>query len=134
MATPNVFIATYPVGADIRDVLVTSTANLPTPPDFGPIIVDPSTIQVGYNVAPSPAQITAWQTAVAATTPSPTSPWRVELTLLTNALSAIQNNVTFLAIPSPTQAQALAQVQALTRQIDAIIRVFLGAYDSTSGT
>lgn len=38
------------------------------------------------------------------------------------ALNAIDNNDTFLAIPSPTNAQAVAQVQALTRQNSRIIR------------
>ena len=50
------------------------------------------------------------------------------------AQNAIANNVTFLGLSSPTNAQAVAQVQALTRQVDALIRVVLGLFDSTAGT
>lgn len=47
---------------------------------------------------------------------------------------ALSNNETYLAIPTPTQAQAIAQVAALTRQINAIIRLYAGILDSTDGT
>lgn len=59
--------------------------------------------------------------------------------LFQQAKTAVTNNQTFLAIGSPTTAQAVAQVQALTRQNDALIRVVRGllqgdptALDSTS--
>lgn len=38
------------------------------------------------------------------------------------ALTALATNTTYLAIVSPTQAQAVAQVAALTRQMDGVIR------------
>lgn len=41
------------------------------------------------------------------------------------AWNAISANQTFLAIASPTNAQAVAQVQALTRQMDALIKYVL---------
>lgn len=50
------------------------------------------------------------------------------------AQAALVNNVTFLAIGSPTQAQAITQVQALTRQVDALIRMVLNQFDATTGT
>lgn len=56
------------------------------------------------------------------------------LALYAKGQQAITNNETFLAIPSPTQAQAVTQVQALTRQIDAVIRVLLGVLTDTTGT
>ncbi len=54
--------------------------------------------------------------------------------LYPKGVQAIANNQTFLAIPSPTQVQAVAQVQALTRQVNALIRVALGLLDVTDGT
>jgi hypothetical protein len=46
-------------------------------------------------------------------------------TLVARAQTALNNNQTFLAIGSPTNAQAVAQVQALTRQMDAVIYYLL---------
>lgn len=51
-------------------------------------------------------------------------------TLRQRAQTALTNNQTFLAIASPTQAQAVTQVQALTRQVDGLIRFLLGAFDT----
>ena len=48
-------------------------------------------------------------------------------TLVTKAQNALAANQTFLGLGSPTQAQAVAQVQALTRQTDAIIIYLLHA-------
>ena len=50
---------------------------------------------------------------------------------LTNALTT---NATFLAIATPTTAQVTAQVQALTREVNALIRQAINALNSTSGT
>ena len=47
------------------------------------------------------------------------------VTLFQRANTALTTNATFLAIGSPTQAQTVTQVQALTRQIDGIIRLML---------
>ncbi len=46
-------------------------------------------------------------------------------TLRQNATTAVSNNTTFLGIASPTNAQAVAQVQALTTQMNQVIR-YLG--------
>lgn len=54
--------------------------------------------------------------------------------LLTKAANAIAANQTFQAIPSPTQAQGLAQIQALTLQVNALIRVVANQLSSQSGT
>lgn len=55
-------------------------------------------------------------------------------TLLNKARQAIDANNTFLAIGSPTNAQTLAQVQKLTRENTAVIKVMLGQVDDLSGT
>ena len=48
--------------------------------------------------------------------------------LLTKASNAIAANVTYLAIASPTNAQNLAQIRALTRQTNALMRLVAGMY------
>ncbi len=45
--------------------------------------------------------------------------------LMRQAWAAYQSNATFLALPAPTTAQALAQVAALTRQTQGIIRLLI---------
>jgi len=50
------------------------------------------------------------------------------------AANAIANNQTFLALSPPTAAQAAAQVAALTRQMNALLRTHFGLLDSTDGT
>jgi len=54
--------------------------------------------------------------------------------LRAKASQAFAINATFLALASPTNAQTLAQVKALTRETNAIIRLLLGALDTTDGT
>jgi len=48
------------------------------------------------------------------------------------AEQALQNNRDFLAIATPTQAQSLAQIRALTRQSNGVIRMLLGQLDGTN--
>lgn len=54
--------------------------------------------------------------------------------LQSKAQAAIAANVTFLGLASPTTPQAVAQVQLLTRECSALIRLLLGLLDSTTGT
>lgn len=55
-------------------------------------------------------------------------------TLQQRAVTAIDNNVTYLGITNPTQAQAVTQVAALTRQVDALIKLLLNQINDTTGT
>jgi len=55
-----------------------------------------------------------------------------EETLQQQAIQALQNNRDFLALPQPpTNAQVLAQIRALSRQNNGIIRQLLGFLDGT---
>lgn len=46
-------------------------------------------------------------------------------TLFRQAYTALANNQAFLDVETPTTAQAVAQVKALTRQVDALVKVAL---------
>lgn len=54
--------------------------------------------------------------------------------LLSKAEQALSTNATFLAIASPTNAQTLAQVKALTKQINALIKLAVNDLNSQDGT
>ena len=45
------------------------------------------------------------------------------------AIAALTSNRAFLALSSPTNAQAIAQTKALTRQTTGLIRLALGLLD-----
>lgn len=51
--------------------------------------------------------------------------------LVGQAEDALVGNRTFLALSSPTNAQTLAQVKALTRQMNAVIRLAVGDLTGT---
>lgn len=54
--------------------------------------------------------------------------------LKSKADTALTSNATYLALASPTTAQNTAQIKALTKQNNAIIRLLIEKLDSTSGT
>ena len=54
------------------------------------------------------------------------------LTIRSQAQTAMTGNTTYLALASPTAAQNTAQVKALTRQNNAMIRLLLGLLDGTN--
>lgn len=87
------------------------------------------------NVNPQPG--VGWTTPDKGVTwnpPSANSALGNQAILLQKAANALNNNLSYLAIPSPTQAQAVAQVTALTRQVDALIRLAADLLADTSGT
>ncbi len=55
-------------------------------------------------------------------------------TLTARAQAALAANATFQALAAPTAAQTLAQVQLLTKECNALIRLATRLFDSTSGT
>lgn len=54
--------------------------------------------------------------------------------LIAKSEQALSINKTFLALAAPTNAQALAQIQMLTRECDGLIRLLIGKLDLTEGT
>lgn len=55
------------------------------------------------------------------------------LTILKNAKTALGNNITYLGVTSPTNAQVVAQVKALTRQVNGLIRLTINQLDGNEG-
>lgn len=49
-------------------------------------------------------------------------------------LAAIAGNITYIGTASPTAAQTTVQVKALSRQMDALIKLTFGQTDTTDGT
>lgn len=52
-------------------------------------------------------------------------------TIEAQAVTALANNTAYLAVNNPNTAQVVAQVNALTRQTNKIIRLILGRLEST---
>lgn len=82
-------------------------------------IVEPTAEQIA-------AQTIAREAAVAAEAQSAN-----RRTIEQAATDALAANRAFLALASPTNAQTLAQVKALTRQNQALIRIVLNRLDGT---
>jgi hypothetical protein len=62
----------------------------------------------------------------------PGSPGANRDQLTSRAQAALASNVVYLALGAPTAAQNTAQIKALTRQVDALIRLVIGQLDTTS--
>jgi len=55
-------------------------------------------------------------------------------TLLAGVAQALQADLDYLALEAPTQAQRASQVDRLTRQMVAVLRLVADHVDSTDGT
>lgn len=111
---------------------IASALNLSAPPD-----VDISPTQIVVKGAVAEANRAAIQALIDAYVYDDTQaklPPGNQGVLLAKAAAALSTNQTFLALASPTNAQTLAQVRALTRETSALIRLLLGALDDISDT
>lgn len=88
--------------------------------------------QAGNVVTTRP--FTADETARAQTLEASVTAENNRATLVNAATTAVANNQTFLGLASPTAAQQLSQLQALTRQVNALIRLVVNDLQSTAGT
>lgn len=66
--------------------------------------------------------------------PKPGTPIANHDDLRSKARAALSSNAAFLAIASPNNAQTAAQVKALTRQMNGVIRMLLGELTTTADT
>lgn len=80
----------------------------------------------------------AAETVVAAHADEATRLWEAEAAAVANAATirdratqALSTNADFLALASPNNAQNAAQVKALTRQVNGLVRLVLGRLDGT---
>lgn len=65
---------------------------------------------------------------------TPTGALANQATMQQRATNALAANATYLALTTPTTAQTVAQVQRLTRECTAVIRLLLTQVDDTTGT
>lgn len=90
---------------------------------------DPVTVAAAVSSAQAAASIGMASLAAAASVQASNT-----MALQQRAQNALAANGSYLANPSVTQAQAVAQVAALTRQVNAIIRLDLRLVDTLGGT
>jgi hypothetical protein len=83
-------------------------------------------VETRAATAPESALYTDWEAKDLVTTN--------EQTLRTKAQTALADNAAFLAIATPTAAQNAAQAKALTRQMNAVIRILLNQLADISDT
>lgn len=112
----------------VQNVVLWDTATTWTPPaGLTAVAIGSTPCAPGYTFNPANQTFTFGQTPdeiLAANA----------ATVLQRAQQALGVNATYLAIVSPTTAQAVAQVGALTRQVNGIIRTLLDSFSSISDT
>lgn len=118
----NIYTATFPLGADPRDIFATALAALPAPPDFPLTIESPNVLHALFiTVILTPAQITTWQNAVAATVADPNAPWHKldgATARLQNVVNGLNNQAAQLAaLPPITSGNVVAVVQGIVNNL-----------------
>lgn len=81
------------------------------------------------RAAPSQAEIDSWRPAAQAAADAAAAEESSNQTnlndLIAQAVAAVQGNTDYLAIVTPTNAQVVAQVRALTQQMNRVIRAIV---------
>ena len=113
----------------VQSYVIVSTDNTDLVIKAGPILWDGQTTLT----LPSGTKAILSSAAGAYSFPPPSAAVTNTATLQSKASSALDTNITYLAIASPTNAQVTAQVKALTRECTALIRLLLGQLDTTDG-
>lgn len=132
----NTYTATVPSGTDwdLRDLSWFTQQNLDPRASCAYNTITHQIVAV-VPVSIAANTVTAWQTAAATFTPDPNTPWRLLSTLVQRAQNALANNDAYLGLPHPvTNAQALAQIDAITKQSNGVIRMLLGQLDTITDT
>lgn len=93
------------------------------------IIGQGNTALTGMRCSAAPCSPSLIPAAIAATAATAN-----QATIQTRAQAALTANATFQALASPTNAQVLAQVQILTKENTALIKLALGLVSDTNGT
>jgi hypothetical protein len=96
-------------------------------------VLGPSVVIDGANPMPD----VGWTTPDGGATwvaPAAGNPVANQAALLHKATLALQINATYLALNPPTQAQVVAQVAALTKEVNALLKLALGQFGDTTGT
>lgn len=131
-------MATYTVGQVLPNGFTVTADTVVNEPDGSTLETILSRLQVGVDQGANPIFSTQSETIFV---PGAGTPAANLVSLQSKAVTALTNNIAFLGQAAPTfplttaEQQALvAQVAALTRQVDALIYLALQALGSTSGT
>lgn len=98
--------AQWPIGTTMPDGSVSQSDTFVT-------LANGTTVEVATST-PTGGSVEYWYAAIGGTP-------LTEAQEVARAVNAIKTNDTFLALASPTTAQVTAQVQALSRQMDAVL-------------
>lgn len=104
----------WPDNLDFSDLTASKQIGPATPPQGEPQPPG-AVLDIPFDVDPSPAEAAKILNRLQSVNAN-------DEVLVGQAKTAHANNLTYLAIVSPTNAQVVAQVQALTRQVNGLIR------------